>query len=383
MTGLYCHIPFCMSKCRYCTFFSVTSLRWIPAFMEGMKKEAELYAREGEFSGHDGQCLAFDTLYLGGGTPSVIEVDLIAGLVRHLRLSLPFSPDAEITMETNPGDLSPHRLEPLLEAGVNRLTIGVQSFSDRNLVFLGRRHTAEQAEGAIRIARQAGITNLGIDLIYGLPGQSLQSWKRDLDRATGLAPEHISCYQLTVEHDTPLGEDLRQGRIAPLPERKAYDFFITTSRLLTGAGYEHYEISNFSRGDRNRSRHNGKYWQHVPYLGLGPSAHSFSGARRWWNHASVERYCAALTEGRLPVEGSEELGVQELRTESLYVGFRTRDGIDLARFRDGFGQDLEREPPGLLAMLEAQGRVKVREGRVIPTLQGMAVADAMTTLFIQ
>lgn len=381
MTGLYCHIPFCQTKCRYCTFFSVTSLRGIPAFLEGVKKEAELYGREGEFSGYAGQGLSFDTLYLGGGTPSVIDANLIAGLVRHLRSCLPFSPDAEITMETNPGDLSPYQLGPLLEAGINRLTIGVQSFSGRNLAFLGRRHTAEQAEGAIRIAREAGVTNLGIDLIYGLPGQSLQSWKRDLDRAVGMAPEHISCYQLTVEQETPLGREMREGRIAPLTERKAYDFFVTTSRLLTSAGYEHYEVSNFSLGERNRARHNSKYWKHVPYLGLGPSAHSFSGTRRWWNHASVERYCAALAEGRLPVEGSEELGVQELRMESLYVGFRTREGIDLVRFREGFGQDLEREPPGLLAMLEAQGRVEVREGRVIPTLYGMAVADALALLF--
>ncbi|MGA1844765.1 MAG: radical SAM family heme chaperone HemW [bacterium] len=383
MNGLYCHIPFCTSKCRYCTFFSVTSLREIPAFLEGVKKEAELYAGEGDFSWYSQHGVRFDTLYLGGGTPSVVDANQMAGLVRHLRLCLPFSPDAEITMETNPGDLSLHQLEPLMEAGINRLTIGVQSFSDRNLAFLGRRHTAEQAERAICIARQAGITNLGIDLIYGLPGQSLHSWRSDLDHAVGLAPEHISCYQLTVEKGTPLGEEMREGRIAPLPEQKAYDFFVATSRLLTGAGYDHYEISNFSRGERNRARHNGKYWQHIPYLGLGPSAHSFSGTRRWWNHASVEQYCAALTEGRLPVEGSEELGVQEMRIESLYVGFRTREGIDLVRFREGFGQDLEREPPGLLAMLEAQGRVKVREGRVIPTLQGMAVADALTSLFIQ
>jgi oxygen-independent coproporphyrinogen-3 oxidase len=353
----------------------------IPRFLKAIKREAELYNKEGIFTDLAAESWKFDTLYLGGGTPSIIAPELIGDLIHHLKACLSFSEDVEITIEANPGDLSPESVNALLKSGVNRLNIGIQSFNPDNLLFLGRRHTAEQAKTSVKIARDAGINNLGLDLIYGLPGQSEKFWAMDLEQVINFEPEHISCYQLTIEDGTLFGRRRKQGRLLHLSEEMEYDFFITTSRTLTQAGYYHYEISNFARGKQYLSRHNTKYWKHIPYLGLGPSAHSFAAGERYWNHKSVENYCKFLEDGKLPIAGREKLTKNQIRLESLYVGFRTQDGLDLRRFKEGFGQDLTIEPPGILSLLEKQGRVEVKGGRLTPTLEGMAVADALTILF--
>lgn len=343
--------------------------------------EAGLYEKEGIFSDLAAKGWKFDTLYLGGGTPSVIAPELIGNIINYLKACFPFSEDVEITMEANPGDLTHEIVHILLMSGVNRLNIGIQSFNPDSLLFLGRRHSAVQAETSIKIARDAGVKNLGLDLIYGLPGQSYKSWSADLERVIDCGPEHISCYQFTIEDGTPFGKIRNQGRLLPLSEDKEYNFFINTSRTLTQAGYYHYEISNFARGKHYVSRHNTKYWKHIPYLGLGPSAHSFAAGERYWNHKSVEKYCKSLEDGKLPIAGSEKLTRNQIRLESLYVGFRTQDGLDLKRFKEEFSQDLTIEPPGMLSLLKEQGRVEVNGRRLLPTLEGMAVADALTLLF--
>jgi oxygen-independent coproporphyrinogen-3 oxidase len=382
MMGLYCHIPFCTKKCPYCNFYSVPSLRRVPDFLKAIKREALLYQKEGIFPRFMEEGREFDTLYLGGGTPSVLTHELIGDLILHLRTCFTFSEDMEITMEANPGDLSFESMKKLLNCGINRLNIGVQSFNQENLLFLGRLHSADQARLAISMARDAGFENLGMDLIYGLPEQSLESWLIDLERAIAFEPEHISCYQLTIEDGTIFGKRQRSRKgLFFKGDDVLYEFFTATSKRLTKAGYVHYEVSNFAGNQDLVSRHNSKYWRHIPYLGLGPSAHSFSGRERWWNHRSIDRYCRAIEKEELPIDGKEELTEAEIRLESLYMGFRTQYGLDLKEFRKTFGQDLRTVPPGVLSGLEEQGRVSVRGGRVEPTLEGMAVADAIAILF--
>ena len=378
MTGLYCHIPFCVKKCPYCHFYSVPSPRMIPRYLSAVKREAELYRTHG--IGPDGisEDLRFDTLYLGGGTPSVLDPDMVADLITHFRSCFPFSDDVEITIEANPGDISSRDLAVLRKAGINRLNLGVQSFDSKHLLSLGRRHTAEQSKKGIRIARDAGINNLGIDLIYGIPGQTIAAWIMDLNEAIGFQPEHISCYQLTIEDGTPFGRRYQAGQMPVPDDDTAFEFFIATSQRLRKAGYEHYEVSNFAKGKAFRSRHNGKYWTHTPYLGLGPSAHSFSGETRWWNFNSIEGYCRAIEEEQFPIQGKEILTQEEIRLEILYVGLRTQDGVDVRRFKEGFGQDLWLEKSDLLSFLKKEGKIRIQGGRIRPTLEGMAVADALT-----
>lgn len=383
MMGLYCHIPFCSKKCPYCNFYSVPSLRRVPAFLKAIKREARLYKKEGIFSRFMEEGREFDTLYLGGGTPSVLTHEMIGDLILHFKDCFPFSKDMEITMEANPGDLSYECMKELFNYGINRLNIGIQSFDPESLFFLGRCHSADQARLAIYMARDAGFVNLGMDLIYGLPEQSLESWLIDLERAIAFEPEHISCYQLTIEDGTVFGKRQRSENGFFLKgDDVLYEFFTATSKRLTQAGYVHYEVSNFAGNQDLVSRHNTKYWRHIPYLGLGPSAHSFSGKERWWNHKSIDRYCRAIQNESLPIEGREALTDEEIRLESLYMGLRTQYGLDLKGFRKMFGQDLRTVPPGVLSVLEEQGRLIVRGGRVRPTLEGMAVADAIAIEFL-
>jgi len=371
MPGLYIHIPFCLTKCAYCDFYSVTQTEKIPPFIESLTREMDLY--RGVFD-------SFDTLYLGGGTPSLLETGQTGAILDALRRTFTFADDTEVTCEANPGDLSRETARALRAAGINRITIGVQSFDDGTLAFLGRRHDAAGAVEAIENARQAGFANVGLDLIYGIPGQDLASWRETLREALSLAPEHLSCYQLTLEPSTPLGLQYRRGEVVLPGEDSLYEFFFQTSETLEGAGYVHYEVSNFARGDEWMSRHNRKYWNHTPYLGLGPAAHSFSGVRRWWNHRSLDRYIAEAGRGIPPIAETEILTGEQLLLEALYLGLRTREGIDLEAFARRHGLDLPDERGALLRILQDEGLVTIREGRLRPTRSGLAVSDSLPLL---
>ncbi|MBA4423914.1 MAG: coproporphyrinogen III oxidase, partial [Syntrophus sp. (in: bacteria)] len=274
-------------------------------------------------------------------------------------------------------------LAAIRRAGVNRLHIGCQSFDDDTLVFLGRRHAARQAADAIRMAREAGFENLGIDLIYALPGppgDAFAVWLATLQTTLSLRPEHLSCYQLTVEADTPLAELCRKGD-ATLPDLDLQTrYFFRTSEILEEAGYLHYEVSNFARGESFHSRHNSKYWNHIPYLGLGPAAHSFDGRRRRWNHRSVAAYLKDLAAGKPPVADSEFLTGEQLRLEALFLGFRTRRGIHLGDFKRRHGQDLLAKKGEILKKLTEDGLLEIRNGFLRPTRAGMAVADSLALI---
>ncbi|MDD5643075.1 MAG: radical SAM family heme chaperone HemW, partial [Syntrophales bacterium] len=238
LPGLYVHVPFCLSKCAYCDFYSIPDGTLIPDWLVALEKEAGFY--QDRFS-------PFDTLYLGGGTPSLLDLPQIASLMKGLRRHFTFSPDTEVTLEANPDDLTPAKIKLYQDLGVNRLSLGVQSFHDRELAFLGRRHNVRQTVAALEAARAAGFVNLSLDLIYGLPGQSLEDWRKTLVQAVTFDPEHISCYQLTYEPGTPLGRKKVRGEVIPATEEEERDFFLFTSRFLEERGYLHYEISNFAR----------------------------------------------------------------------------------------------------------------------------------------
>jgi oxygen-independent coproporphyrinogen-3 oxidase len=258
--------------------------------------------------------------------------------------------------------------------------MGVQSFDQKILDFLGRRHSLDQAISAIESARLAGFQNLGFDLIYGIPGQNLASWRETVEQALTFLPEHLSCYQLTLEEKTALGQRYRKGEFQLPEEDLQYDFFMKTSEWLEGAGYLHYEVSNFAGSLPLASRHNQKYWNHTPYLGFGPAAHSFKDGERWWNHASLDRYLAEIEKGKLPVEKKENLTIEQLRLEALFLGLRTKRGISLQDFILQYHSDLLFEKKEVIGHLERQGFLSIQEGHLVPTRAGLAVADSLALI---
>jgi oxygen-independent coproporphyrinogen-3 oxidase len=364
--GLYIHIPFCRTKCPYCDFYSILSLSLVPKWLKAVHKEILVY--KGLFP-------IFDSLFLGGGTPTVLNQSQWSELMEVLFTHFTFSPSTEVTVEANPDDVTEGLMEHLRGLGVNRISLGVQSFDDQELYDLRRRHSSHRAKEAIRCIRHLGFSNLGIDVMYGLPGQTQSRWLKTLKQAVDFAPEHLSCYQLTIEKETPFGKTREKGNIHPLDEEAQRALFNLTSNFLEQEGYLHYEISNFTKGREFTCRHNMKYWQRLPYLGLGPSAHSFRGNRRWWNVKSVEDYCKALAGGRMPVAGEEILSKEQRDLEFLMLGLRTREGVEL----DRVGDRLQSEQ--VLRGLEGTGLVRVEEGRVIPTREGFLVADSLPLLF--
>jgi oxygen-independent coproporphyrinogen-3 oxidase len=369
--GLYIHIPFCLSKCPYCDFYSSTSVSAVPDFLNGLSKEMEMVRNRFD---------PFDTVYIGGGTPSLLSPEQLERIVMRIRGSFHLISDAEITIEANPTDLNQSFLESMQEIGINRINIGVQSFDEKVLNFLGRRHSVIQALSAIEASRKAGFHNIGLDLIYGVPAQDIDSWLDTLKQAVTFSPEHLSCYQLTLEAKTPLGMRCQAGEFSVPGEELQYEFFMKTSEFLRDAGYIHYEVSNFALGIKNTSRHNKKYWDHSPFLGLGPSAHSFYGNQRWWNHRSLDQYFDAINGGNLPIEGKEILTMEQLQLEALYLGLRTKRGVCLEEFKNQYDYDLFIEKKKLLVKLEEEGFISIEDGYLYPTQRGFAIADSLSLI---
>ncbi|MRR16475.1 MAG: radical SAM family heme chaperone HemW [Deltaproteobacteria bacterium] len=369
--GLYIHIPFCLSKCGYCSFYSIASTRHIPEFVKTVRDEMSAYKKAFR---------SFDTIYIGGGTPSLLAVEQLNEILDAARQVFEIDRQAEVTMEVNPGDVSFAYFQSLRSLGVNRLNIGVQSFDEHILTLLGRRHSVKEALSALDAARSAGFDNIGIDLIYGVRGQDIDLWRRTLKNAVSLSPEHLSCYQLSLDQKTPLYRQYQQQGFKLPSEDEALDFFMTTSQTLTDSGYIHYEVSNFARSASLKSRHNMKYWRHTPYLGLGPAAHSFLGRRRWWNRADITAYLKDLAGGVKPVEQSEELTREQLALEALFLGLRTKEGIGLAQYKDDYGLDLLSDKRQAIDELQRNRLAELKDGRLCPTLAGMAVADSLALI---
>ena len=371
--GLYLHVPFCSAVCPYCDF----------AVRIGTPPEREIFVRDliRETALWSDWQAPIDTVYFGGGTPSLLSADQLDRLLDAVRGNLPARADARVFFEANPEDVTRDAVREWRALGVATLSLGVQSFDDRELRFLGRRHDGDRGREALTQCLAAGFDTVSLDLIFGLPGQSADTLRASLDIAVALAPHHVSCYQLTVHEGTAFGRRRARGRLVEMAEDEQAERYALVHEVLDRAGWSAYEVSNFARAPQHRSRHNMKYWRHLPYLGLGPSAHSFDGTRRWWNHRGTRAYRAALDEGERPVAGSETLSKNDLALEALMFGLRTVDGIDLRDFRQRFGIDLAARNRRLLDECVESGLLALGEDRLAPTTSGLAVADALAARF--
>ncbi len=378
--GLYLHIPFCSAICPYCDFAVLTGGPEMRArFVAHLVQEIRLWeADRARFPG-------IDTIYFGGGTPSALHPEQIEEILHAARAHLSLDSEAAVFFEANPEDVTPETARAWRDLGVRMLSLGIQSFDAADLRFLGRRHTPDAARRSVEIARSAGFEIVSIDLIYGLPGQTPATWSRNLAAAVALEPDHLSCYQLTIHEGTPFGFRLARGKLAELPEPEQADLFLHTHRFLADHGYPGYEVSNFARTPDHRSRHNRKYWDHTPYLGVGPSAHSFSGLadrRRWWNDRKIKPYQARLAAGTRPIEDGEDLSPEDLVTEALLLGLRTAEGVDLGRLREVHGCDLAPGNARLIERLERAGLIRTTGTLLLPSLHGWAVADSLARDFV-
>lgn len=318
-----------------------------------------------------------DTVYFGGGTPSLLTADQLDRLLDAVCGNLPVRADARIFFEANPEDVTREAASSWRALGIATLSLGVQSFDDRELRFLGRRHDGVRGREALAQCLGAGFDTVSLDLIFGLPDQSADTLRASLDTAVALAPDHVSCYQLTVHEGTAFGRRRARGRLVEMAEDDQAERYALVHAVLDRAGLPAYEVSNFARAPRHRSRHNLKYWRHLPYLGLGPSAHSFDGRRRWWNHRGIRAYRTALDGGERPVAGSEALSKDDLALEALMFGLRTVDGIDLRDFRRRFGIDLVAHNRRFIDDCLESGLLVLGEDRLAPTTSGLSVADAL------
>ena len=375
--GIYVHIPFCIKKCPYCDFHSISDLSLKSRYLQALIKEIEMIPAE---------TMGFDTLYVGGGTPSIYGSPEIERIVDTVIAQYTIASDVEITMEVNPGTVTSDKLRAYRAIGINRLNLGIQSFQDSNLRFLGRIHSAHDANAAFEWARQSGFDNIGIDLIYGLPNQTRDNWVKDLEHAMKLNPEHLSCYMLTCEPGTPLHRDLQADRYQPLPDDNIRELFDLCSEFLNNKGYKQYETSNFARVSEsdsllNISRHNYKYWIFAPYLGFGASAHSFFEPQRRWNLSDVNAYMREIESGHRPVEETEELTQEQLIMEAIFLGLRTYNGIEVVEFKQRFGIDFLEIFKETLADLKNEAQIKLEQNRVRLTRKGMFFLDGITEMF--
>ncbi|MBW1901348.1 MAG: radical SAM family heme chaperone HemW [Deltaproteobacteria bacterium] len=371
--GIYIHIPFCIKKCSYCDFYSVTDLTLKKPFVDALETEIRLT------STHQPPC---DTLYLGGGTPSVLETDQICFILESCFKYFNLLPDAEITMEVNPGTVNKAALKEFRLAGVNRLSIGIQSFQNQGLNFLGRIHSSDDASDTVRAAVHAGFENISIDLIYGIPDTTLTYWKSDLEKAIQFQPEHLSCYMLSFEPGTPLFDDLQAGLIRHLSEKDYCILFETTRQMLGDSGYIQYEISNFARSPTLCSRHNMKYWTFMPYIGLGPSAHSFNNNQRKWNKKSIPEYLEDLGKGLPATEKKETLTTEQQMIEALYLGFRQTAGIDTSWFNKTFDRDFNQMFADAINTFSQKRYMNISENKCRLTTKGLLLLDSIVDAFV-
>ncbi|MFZ1728655.1 MAG: radical SAM family heme chaperone HemW [Bacteroidota bacterium] len=367
MAGLYIHIPFCEKKCIYCDFYSIESERNYDDFLTALHDEITLRAKLLP----DGR--NFHSIFFGGGTPSLLSAEQIGAILENLRSCFRFDPNAEITMECNPGTVDLAKLRSYRSAGINRLSFGVQSFHADDLQFLSRIHSAEEAEDAIRLSHAAGIKNVNLDLMFSLPGQTPERWMDNLERARALGTTHLSCYSLTIENGTPLARMVERGMVGVQPEESDAELFELTMSTLADWGFRQYEVSNYALKGYE-SRHNLTYWRHEDYLGFGPSAHSTINGRRWWNVSSLQGYLKSMSAGRLPESGGEFLTPETLRSEFIFLRLRS-EGIPLSDFTLRFGSDLHADNRAFIDHCIADGLLRMQDDRLSLTSKGLLVCD--------
>ena len=375
--GIYIHIPFCQSKCSYCDFYSTTTLNYKDTFIKALLKEIELLA---------GKIICnqpFDTVYIGGGTPSLLNIDDIACILKILYKKFNITNNAEITIEINPGTVTNEKLVSYLSLGINRLSIGIQSFLDKELQNLGRIHTSQEAESTVQMARETGFQNINLDLIYALPGQSINDWIFTLNRSLSFYPEHISAYNLQYEHGTAIYKKMLSGDITLFDEATEIQFYKITRRLLKENRYINYEISNFAKTGQNISRHNFKYWTHTPYIGFGPSAHSFWAENRWANVNSIQQYSYLLNKNRNPVAFKENLQKKDILFETIMLRLRTFLGIDLSLFQLDYGVNFLNKYSAVIKNLINKHLAVIKNNHFKLTNKGMILCDEILPEFAE
>jgi putative oxygen-independent coproporphyrinogen III oxidase len=373
--GLYVHVPFCEAKCSYC-HFAIDPRRPDEARQERYVR-AVLAEMASAVAG------VADTLYFGGGTPSLVASSRLARVVGEARRRFALPLDAEVTVEANPRDLDEAGYRALLEMGANRISLGVQSLDDAVLRAMGRLHTAANAITALEQARRAGFGSVSVDLILGWPGESAERWRRNLDGIRALAPEHLSLYVLELEGRTALSHEAARGRLDLPDEDLVADLYAETVPALEGIGLRRYEISNFARAGFE-SRHNAKYWDDQPFLGFGLSAHSYREGRRWWNHDTFVSYCAAVeTRGAAAaVAGERRLDARERAAEAAFTGLRRREGVDLPAFRRRYGTDLIEAYGDDLRRSLAAGLLEHAGERLRLTERGVLLSNEVFQAFV-
>ena len=372
MASLYVHIPFCERKCLYCDFYSEIGTERVGDFLAALEKEITLLK-------NCGNGVTFETIFFGGGTPSLFTPRQIERILSYLHATFRITPEAEVALEANPGTVTQEKLRAFRSLGMNRLSIGIQSFRDNELRALGRIHDREEAFQAIELARAAGFGNISLDLIYSIPGQTLTEWEHNLKTSVDLAPQHIAAYSLILEDGTPLARMVKAGEVRMnYPDLEA-EMYERAMGLLGAHGYEHYEVSNYALPGF-RCRHNGNYWSHEDYLGLGPSAHSFwkgsdgKRGRRWCNVVDLSTYIDELNRGILPVESAEDVGLKEMLNERIFLGLR-RSGIDLVRLRRDCGYDLKSQQEDAVRWL-LEEQMAILEGDTLRlTSRGYLLCD--------
>jgi oxygen-independent coproporphyrinogen-3 oxidase len=375
--GIYIHIPFCATRCHYCNFAtggyeSELARRYTAAVREEIAR-ADVSANP--------MMRRADTIYFGGGTPTTLTVEQITSLIETCRQRFDVAPDSEITAEANPGSLSQNYLEELRSAGVNRLSFGVQSFDDRELGMIGRTHSAEEAREAVRTARAAGFANVSIDLIAGLPEQKMETWRRNLEEAFALAPDHLSVYLLELYKDAPLLHRINRGELRAIDDDLTVAMYFALMDEAEQRGFEHYEISNWARLG-SESRHNLKYWTGAPYWAFGVSAAGYDGRSRWSNTRNIHEYLAKIESGQTAVAERVELGASDLQSENLFLRLRLKDGVNLDEHRRRFGVNaLERYHDEIERLREA-GLIELDENRLKISRAGTVLANEVFTTFV-
>lgn len=373
MAGIYIHIPFCKSRCIYCGFYSTTLLDLRKKYINAVCREMELrknYIRE-----------PFSTIYLGGGTPSLLDEAELTKLFLYISNVYDVDRNAEITMECNPDDITPEFTNMLNRLPINRVSMGAQTFADSRLRLLHRRHNSDEVKHAVKLLREAGIKNISIDLMFGFPDESLSQWKEDISAALALNVEHISAYSLMYEEDTPLWKMLDTGKVKEIDEELSLTMFKELVCQLTDAGYEHYEISNFARPGY-RSRHNSSYWHQVPYIGLGAAAHSFDLNSRQWNVADLKLYIEEINNGIIPME-REELDNDTTFNDIITTTLRTSDGINLNGLETRLGKRYRNTLISAAGKHLEQGLLEIRHDRLRLTSEGIFISDmVMSDLMI-
>lgn len=378
MTGIYIHIPFCKQACNYCNFHFSTSLRYKNELLAALLKETEL---QKDYL----QSETVETIYFGGGTPSLLTIEELKLQLEKLSEVFDISTGAEVTLEANPDDIDEDKLTGWKEIGINRLSIGVQSFFEEDLLWMNRAHNAQQAIDNLQLAAKQ-FDNITIDLIYGHPLLTNEKWRHNVEQVISLNIPHISCYALTVEPKTPLQRLILEKKKENIQQEKQADQFLLLMQWLQDAGYEHYEISNFSKPGF-RSRHNTSYWQGKNYLGLGPSAHSFDGKSRQWNISNNNIYIESLSKNEIPFEKEILTPVQQLN-EYIMTSLRTKEGLNLERVRSSaFGHDSHRDHSQDLEIRSQkfinEGTMILKENTLILTKEGKLFADGIAAdLFI-